>query len=119
MDHKELDIWKKAVDFVTEIYTLTKSFPNEEKFGLTSQLRRASVSIAANISEGAARKSDKEFMQFLYICLGSGSEVETLLIISQNLGYVNEEEIKKLTEKIGQLKKMTIGLLKYLRAKHI
>lgn len=75
--HENLEVWQKAIEFVVLIYTVTKPFPSDEKFGLTSQIRRASVSIPANIAEGAARQSDREFIQFLAIAQGSCSEVET------------------------------------------
>ena len=117
MNHKDLDVWKKAVGFVTEIYSLTQDFPDNEKFGLTSQLRRAAVSIAANISEGAARNSDKEFIQFLYISLGSASEVETLLTISNNLKFLENKHFDQLNIALSDLKKLIIGLIKYLKTK--
>ena len=86
--HHNLDVWKRSVDFVLTIYKLTESFPNEEKFGLTSQIRRAAVSIPTNIAEGAARKSGKEFLQFLSIAQGSANEVETEMLISHRLGFL-------------------------------
>ena len=117
MNHKDLDVWKKAIGFVTEIYCVTQLFPDTEKFGLTSQIRRASVSIAANISEGAARNSDKEFIQFLYISLGSSSEVETLLTISANLKFLDDQKFGKLNDTLIDLKKMILGLIKHLKTK--
>ena len=69
--HKDLDVWKLSIDFVTDIYKVTSSFPKEDQFGLTNQIRRAAVSVPSNIAEGAARNSDKEFLRFLYISLGS------------------------------------------------
>jgi four helix bundle protein len=77
MNHKDLDVWKKSMNLVVLIYDITSKFPSDERFGLTSQMRRAAVSIPSNIAEGAARKGDKEFIQFLMIALGSLSEVET------------------------------------------
>jgi four helix bundle protein len=77
MDHKDLDVWKRSMDLVVKVYQITKLFPDTEKYGLTSQMRRAAVSIPSNIAEGAARKGDKEFIQFLYISIGSLSELET------------------------------------------
>lgn len=77
--HKNLDVWKKSVQFVTDVYHLTSGFPKEEIFGLTNQIRRASVSIPSNIAEGAARNSDKELIHFLYIALGSHQELDTQL----------------------------------------
>jgi len=92
--HENLDIWKLSIEFVTKVYTLTKEFPSEEKFGLISQMRRAAISIPSNIAEGAARKSNKEFLQFLYISLGSIAEIDTQLIISENLSYCEPTELR-------------------------
>ena len=82
--HEKLEVWKRAVDLVTSIYAATKKVPSDERFGLTSQIRRAAVSIPANIAEGAARQSTKEFLQFISIAQGSSSEVETELLIAAN-----------------------------------
>jgi four helix bundle protein len=79
LDHKDLDVWKASINFALELYEMTKHFPKEEIYSLTSQIRRSGTSIASNIAEGVARNSDKEFIQFLYIALGSLSEVETRL----------------------------------------
>ena len=79
--HKDLDVWKKSMDLVEDVYRLTKSFPDAEKYGLTNQIRRCAVSISSNIAEGAARKTDKEFVKFCYIALGSLSELETQLLL--------------------------------------
>ena len=111
MDHKELSVWKESVRMVTDIYSITKKFPKEEKFGLTNQIRRAVVSIPSNIAEGAARSSNKEFKQFLYIALGSLSELETQLIISNNLNYAKDIG---LGNKLVDIRKMILGLIKYL-----
>lgn len=80
--HKDLDVWNKAMAFAEKIYHLTKNFPKEEQFGLTSQIRRSAISIASNIAEGAARNSEKEFIQFLYVAMGSLSEIETQLLLA-------------------------------------
>ena len=82
MNHKDLDVWKKSMDLVELIYGLTSQFPSDERFGLVSQMRRAAVSIPSNISEGAARKGDKELIQFLMIAIGSLSELETQYLLS-------------------------------------
>jgi len=110
--HEKLDVWKLSIDFVTHIYKITQSFPSEEKFGLTNQMRRAAVSIPSNIAEGAARKSDKENIQFLYISLGSLSELETQLIISQNLDYFDSKET---LYELRTIKSKLINYIKYLK----
>ena len=84
--HKDLDAWKLSIEFVTEVYKITKAFPKEELFGLSSQLRRAAVSIPSNIAEGAARQTTKEFIQFLHVALGSQQEVDTQLLVAKILG---------------------------------
>lgn len=114
--HKDLEVWKKSVEFVTEIYKITESFPEKEKFGITLQIRRSAISIPSNIAEGAARASDKEFKQFLYIALGSLSELETQLIISVNIGYLETENT--ISEQIIEIRKMLLGLINYLKNKN-
>jgi four helix bundle protein len=84
-NHKDLDVWVKSMDLVTDIYRATKTFPKDEMYGLTNQIRRAVISIPCNIAEGASRNSKKEFIQFLYVSLGSASELETQLLISERL----------------------------------
>lgn len=115
MDHKKLDVWNKSIDFVTMIYKRTKSFPKEEMYGLTNQIRRAVVSISSNISEGSARNSDKEFVRFLYISLGSLAEVETQIIISEKLEYLSDSSV--INDNILQIRQMLLGLIKYLKNK--
>ena len=103
------------MDFVEEIYKLTKCFPDDEKFGLTSQIRRSVASIPSNIAEGAARKNDKEFIQFLYIALGSLSELETQCLIAARLDYIKEEG--ELLDKVNEIKRLLLGLRNYLLRK--
>ncbi len=117
MIHKDLDVWKRSIKFVTEIYKITDRFPNTEKYGLTNQLKRASVSISSNISEGASRNHRKEFIQFLYISLSSTSEIETQLIISKNLGFLNDKTEVFLLSELGIIAKMIQGLIKSLKQK--
>lgn len=112
--HKDLIVWQKSVAFVTDIYKFTKSLPDDEKFGIISQLRRAAVSIPTNISEGAARHFRKEFVQFLYISLGSISEIDTLLLIVGNLKYSDNDELSKLQLRVDEIKKMLTSLIKSL-----
>lgn len=115
--HKNLDVWKKAIAFIINLYKVTKTFPRDELYGLTSQLRRAAVSIPSNIAEGAARNYPKEFIQFLYIALSSTAEIETQLIISGKLGYIKKEENEKLLLESGIIAKMIQGLIKSLKNK--
>ena len=111
--HKDLDVWKQSIDLVTTIYIKTRNFPSEEKFGLTNQIRRAAVSIPSNIAEGAARNSNKEFIQFLYIALGSASELNTQFIIAFNLEFISKEECDILTNMNESVSKLLMGLIKY------
>ncbi len=108
---KKLLVWEKSIGFVTSVYSLTNNFPDSEKFGLTSQIRRASVSISSNIAEGCSRKSDLDFKRFLQIALGSAFEVETQLIISTKLKYIDLETSEKATISILEIQKMISGLM--------
>ena len=114
--HKDLDVWKEAMALAKEIYELTKNFPKEETYGLVSQIRRAAVSIPSNIAEGAARNSNKEFIQSLYVSLGSLAELETQLLLSRDLGFLKNEEING---RIERIRKMLLGLIKYLRGRPV
>lgn len=113
--HEKLEVWKRSVDLVTNVYGVTKKFPSDERFGLTSQIRRAAVSIPANIAEGAARQSTKEFLQFILIAQGSSSEVETELLIAVNLEYLPRTEFDELMLEIESVSRMLIGLANHLR----
>ena len=115
--HEKLDVWAKAIDFVVTIYKTTESFPKEEKFGLTSQVRRAAVSIPANIAEGAARDSPKEFAHFLSNAQGSASELETELLIAHRLGYLQESVYLELRATLDSIGRMIIGLSQYLKSR--
>jgi len=117
MNHKDLEVYKKSMDLVTTIYKLTNDFPPEEKFGLTSQIRRAAISVPSNIAEGAARKSTKELIQFLYISLGSLSEVETQLDLSRRLDYIGETD--ELNKKIHYIFILFTKLISSLKSKQI
>ncbi len=111
--HRDLEVWKKSIDLVVQIYSITKNFPTTEKFGLISQMQRCSVSIPSNIAEGSARKSSKEFSHFLSISLGSLAELETQLIISNRLKFLNDIVFKEINDdKIMHIRKMLIGLKK-------
>lgn len=111
--HKDLTVYKTSIDLVVDIYRTSKSFPNEEKFGLTSQIRRAAVSIPSNIAEGAARNTKKDFSRFLYIALGSLAEVETQLEIASRLEFMaGYEDIEKKTIYIRRMLLKLIDSLK-------
>ena len=107
--HKDLDVWKKSIDLVDKVYSLTRSFPKDEVYCLTNQMRRSAISIPSNISEGAARNSHKEFIQFLYIALGSLSELETQMIIAKKQNYINDIDLQI---EFDNIRKMIIGLIK-------
>lgn len=113
--HKDLIVWQNSIQLVTDIYTLTKNYPKEELFGLTNQLRRAAISIPSNIAEGAARNHEKEFIQFLYISLGSCAEIETQLIISENLEFIDSKTLEVFLGKITDIRNMLIGLIKAVK----
>ncbi|WP_299521659.1 four helix bundle protein [Winogradskyella sp.] len=104
---KELQIWKKSRVFCSKIYNATSRFPESEKFGLTNQLRRASISIPSNIAEGSSRNSDKDFSRFLQITLGSAYEIETQLLIAKDLNFIKEEELMELLNELNSIVKMT------------
>ena len=111
---KDLKIWQKGIEIVSDTYILTKKFPKEELFSLTSQLRRSAISIPSNIAEGFKRFHNKEYKQFLFIALGSCAELETKIIIAKELKYINENEEAKLVEKLDHVCRMTSNLIKKL-----
>ena len=109
--YKELIVWQKSIELVTDVYKLTKTFPREELYSLASQMQRASVSIPSNIAEGNDRNSNKEFSQFLRIARGSLAELETQVIISEKTGYANEEQIIPILNNCYEIGRMINGLL--------
>ena len=106
---KKLDIWIKSMDLVTEIYQITNTFPNYERFGLTSQMQRSAVSIPSNIAEGSAKSSNKDFSRFLEMSIGSSFELETQIILATNLRYLESENSITIQNKISEIQKMIIG----------
>jgi four helix bundle protein len=116
MIHKQMDMWKHSINLTIAVYRLTKKFPDEERFGLSQQMRRAAVSISSNIAEGAARKSKQEFIQFLYISLGSLSELETQLILSEKLDFA-ELSSTGILDNCHRIRQMIQGLIRYLNSK--
>lgn len=110
--HTDLDAWKVSMDMVKKIYFDTRDFPREEQFGLTSQIRRAAVSIPANVAEGATRGTKKEFKQFLIIARGSLSELETLLTIARDVNYLAREKYNSLEKYTSRVSKLLAGLIR-------
>ena len=110
-NHKDLIVWQKSMALVKELYQISHSFPKEEIYGITSQMRRAAVSIPSNIAEGYGRGHEKELIQFLYIALGSASELETQLIICKEIAYLTEEEFDRLNSLNIEIVKMLPSLI--------
>jgi four helix bundle protein len=111
---KDLQIWRRSIKLVEDIYAATRPFPKEEMYALTSQLRRSAVSIPSNISEGFARLHNKEYRQFLYMSLGSCAELTTQVVIASQLKYIEKGKADKLLDTIEEISKMTMGLIKKL-----
>ncbi|MHC4551544.1 MAG: four helix bundle protein [Planctomycetota bacterium] len=111
---RDLEIWQRSMALVEKIYHVTRSFPKEEMYGLTGQMRRAAVAIPSNIAEGFGRRHNAEYRQFLFIALGSGAELVTQLTISQRLGYIDVAAADPLIDETEQISKMTMSLIKKL-----
>jgi four helix bundle protein len=112
--HHKLEVWNKAVELVIDIYRATESFPKEERYGLTSQIRRAAVSVPANIAEGAARFSSREFARCLSNAQGSASDLDTELLIAHRLGYLDEASFSKLDRQLDRIGRLITGLSKHV-----
>jgi four helix bundle protein len=114
-NYQDLVVWQKAMDLVEHVYKLTRRFPKEEMYGLTSQVRRAAVSIPSNIAEGHARKSRAEYLNFLSITQGSRAEVETQLLIAKRLGYLTPEELAPVLTVLNEINRMISTISRRLR----
>ena len=114
-DFKNLKVWQKAMDIAQTTYELCAQFPDAERYGLISQMRRAAVSITSNISEGAGRNTTGEFRQFLGIAVGSAYELETQFLLAGRLLYLNDAEVGPITAQLVELQKMLYGLKNSLR----
>lgn len=114
-NYRDLEVWQKSIQLVKKIYLLTKSFPQDEIYGLINQMRRAAVSIASNIAEGKTRHTKNEYIQFLYISLGSIAELETQIVISRELNYIDKKTEQDLLESTNHILRMTRNLVKGLR----
>ncbi len=117
-DFRKLKVWQKAHELALAIYRATATFPREELYGLTSQIRRASMSIPTNIAEGCGRSTDSEFARFLQIAMGSTFETEYELLLSLDLGFLAEEEYSQLDSATQEIKRMIIALYKTLQTNH-
>ena len=115
--YKDLIVWQKSIQLVTDIYSITKTFPSDERYGIVSQINRAVISIPANIAEGWGRELSKNYLQFLRISRGSLMEVETIVLISKNLNYINEKDFREISKKIDEVGKILQGLIKSIQQK--
>ncbi len=110
-DYRDLLAWQKGLQLVKTIYQLTKKFPNSETYALSSQIQRAAVSIPSNIAEGQCRQHSNEFKQFLFIALGSSCEVDTQIIIAEQLGYISSDEMDTAHNQIEEIRRLVRGLI--------
>ena len=114
-DFRKYDIWKNSVDFATEVYKLTSTFPKNEIYGLCDQLQRAAVSISSNIAEGSSRESEKDFAHFLEIAIGSAFEVESQLLIARNLNYITDSQYQDIVLRLSATERQIHTLILKLR----
>lgn len=115
--HRKLDVWQQSMMLTKDVYDLTAGFPKSESYGLTSQMRRAALSIPSNIAEGAGRRGTKEFLQFVNIAQGSASELDTQFELSRMVGYLDNEQVDTLTKKLTNITKMLYGLSRSISSK--
>jgi four helix bundle protein len=116
--YKDLKVWQKSYQLCLAIYKLTKGFPKEELYNLTSQIRRSAVSVPSNIAEGYGRKTTPEYIRSLYIAYGSNCELETQISLAGDLSYIKSEQSKKMQEDIGEVERMLKALIRSLENKH-
>lgn len=109
--HKDLIVWQKSIDLTLEVYKLTEGFPKDERYGLTSQLRRAAVSIPSNIAEGRYRSTKKDYVHFLRIALGSTAEIETQIVISKRFAWLPNERFSEVDDLLSQVGKMLCSMI--------
>ena len=115
-DFHQLSVWQKSHQFTLDVYTLTRAYPKEELFGLTSQIRRSSSSIATNIAEGCGRGSDADFGRFLQMAMGSASESEYQILLSFDLNYIDENQYMQMNAKVTEIKRMLSSLISKTKA---
>ena len=116
-NYKDLKVWKKSYSLCLAIYQITGTFPNDEKYGLTSQARRSAVSVPSNIAEGYGRRTTADYVRMLYIAYGSLCELETQILLSGDLGYISDIELHRLTTDISEVERMLKGLTRSLEEK--
>lgn len=116
LSYRDLVVWQKSKDFVIRLYKITNSFPTEEKFGLTSQMRRSAISIPSNIAEGRGRRSRKDFVQFLYMSVGSLCELETQIEIAKDLRFIKEVEYNDCIASLKEIGRMLASMIEKLKA---
>ena len=115
--HRKLEVWKKSMELVAQVYSFTATFPRDERYGLVSQMRRSAVSIPSNLAEGAARRNDKELVQFLHVAMGSASELDTQLEIGRRLGFLSEQDWARADATLAEVDRMLLGLKRHLSRK--
>ncbi len=113
-NYRKLDVWKRALNLTKVIYEITRDFPNEEKYGLSGQLRRASVSVSSNIAEGCGRRTSKDYIQFLHNAMGSVKEVESELFVAEKLGYIKMVDVEKILKELDEIGKMISGVIRHI-----
>lgn len=116
---RDLQVWRRSVDWTESVYLVSRSWPSDERFGLTSQTRRAAVSVAANIAEAAARRTTGEFLQFLGIARGSLAEAETLLTLATRFGYVSQTRSSELLNEVAEIGRLLSGLITSLQKRRL
>lgn len=114
--YRDLIVWQKALDLVVEMYKVTDTFPEREKYALSSQMRRAAISIPSNIAEGRSRSTSKDFVHFLHMALGSSTELETQIIIAKRLNYVTDADFQGATQLLSEVCRMLHGIIRKLEA---
>ncbi len=118
-NYKDLKVWQRSYQLCLVIYKITRGFPKEERYGLTSQIRRAAISFPCNIAEGYGRETTPEYIHSLYVAYGSKCELETQILLSGDLGYIKAEKLKKFQADIGEVERMLKALIKSLENKHL
>ncbi|MGA2315506.1 MAG: four helix bundle protein [Thermodesulfobacteriota bacterium] len=116
-NYKELRVWQKAYELCLKIYKTTKTIPKEERYGLTSQVRRAAVSIPSNIAEGYGRRTTGEYIQALYVAYGSQCEIETQILLAGDLDFIKADDLETLNKDVGDVERMLKGLIRSLEKK--